>query len=421
MHALVVFGTCLALGEVSSTVAFADASLRGREVRGIWVTRWDYRTAAEVREIVANCARLGLNRVYFQVRGQADAFYASRLEPWSEELGGFDPGFDPLDVAIAEARRHRVELHAWVNVLAGWKGLSPPRSLDHVVHRHPEWFLEDRSGRRHLLHSHYTMLNPCLPEVRKHIIAVLSDITARYAVDGLHLDYVRFVFESLKDPSAVPHDAQTLALFRRFTGASPDREPRLWDAFRRLSIDALVGGIAAEARRLRPGLVVSAAVVKDFERGRGVFLQDALKWLERGWVDEIVPMSYEREAEVFAAGACQALADAGAGKVLPGIGVHLFSSSGQLAGQVLAARRLGARGYVLFAYADFFPTPSPASLPQRHRWRLREELRAALRRVNDPRTVGPTIGAHPAAPLGSAAPASTPAPCAPGRASGASR
>src|SRR5882672_4850343 len=117
-------------------------SAPAREVRAVWVTRWDYRTEEDVRSIIARSASLNLNRVVFQVRGQADAFYRSSLGPWGEELWGpsernGDPGFDPLETAIDEARRRGLELHAWANLLPGWKGPTPPRSEKHVVHLHP--------------------------------------------------------------------------------------------------------------------------------------------------------------------------------------------------------------------------------------------------------------------------------------------
>ena len=124
-----------------------DCAAAEKEIRAIWVTRWDYKTAADIRVIFSNCRSVGLNRVYFQVRGRSDAFYKSSLEPWAEELGGKDPGFDPLEVAVVEARKSSLELHAWVNVLAGWKGRKPPGNKTHLFHTHPDWFLKDRSGK----------------------------------------------------------------------------------------------------------------------------------------------------------------------------------------------------------------------------------------------------------------------------------
>src|SRR5262245_40426125 len=95
----------------------AAAPRLANPTRAIWVTRFDYRTADDVAQIMEHCQSAGLNTVMFQVRGNGTAFYRSRREPWAQELGGKDPGFDPLEVACREAHARHIQLHAWVNVM----------------------------------------------------------------------------------------------------------------------------------------------------------------------------------------------------------------------------------------------------------------------------------------------------------------
>src|ERR1051326_9060285 len=71
-----------------------------REFRGVWIATvenidWPSKrglsTAQQKREMIAildKCVELNLNAVIFQVLTQADALYASKLEPWSEYLTG---------------------------------------------------------------------------------------------------------------------------------------------------------------------------------------------------------------------------------------------------------------------------------------------------------------------------------------------
>ena len=51
-------------------------------IRAIWVTRWDYKSPADIARIMENCRQTGFNTVLFQVRGHGTACYRSRLEPW---------------------------------------------------------------------------------------------------------------------------------------------------------------------------------------------------------------------------------------------------------------------------------------------------------------------------------------------------
>jgi uncharacterized lipoprotein YddW (UPF0748 family) len=376
----VLFLACLL---PSRAAAEPPSEKSAREVRAIWITRWDYKTEADVRHAVEWCADLGLNRIFFQVRGRADAFYRSKLEPWGEELGGKDPGFDPLSVAIDEAHKRGVELDAWVNLLPAWKGSASPLDPHHVLYRHPEWFLTDNRGRRRLKsRADYTLLNPCLPEVRSYLAEVIEDIASRYPVHGIQLDYIRFLGRNKKAGEDFPYDPATLRLFKKHSGESPERSPVEWDRWRQMCVDTLLYRVSSAARRARPGCRVSVAAIQDYERARQDLFQDVVKWQGRGWIDEVYPMTYDRDESVFSLRAKTALTQGLAGKVVPGIGVHLLASAQDAASQIRRARALGAPGYCLFAFASFFPSPSHESKADADAKRLRLELRQTLLSLN---------------------------------------
>ena len=224
-------------------------------IYAVWVTRWDYSSPADVRRIIRECHALGLNQLLWQVRGQADALYRSGYEPWAEELGGQDPGFDPLRLACEQAHRLGMQLHAWVNVMPLWKGRRPPRNRNHPYYRHPEWRLVDRQGRLQPLSDHYIIVNPCLPEVRQYLVQVMADIIRRYPVDGLHLDYIRFVGQAGRTLD-YPYDRRTLSLYRQATGLAPDDDPERWAAWRRDQVTEIVRmlrSMCASRPQPRPG------------------------------------------------------------------------------------------------------------------------------------------------------------------------
>lgn len=353
-----------------------------REIRAIWVTRWDYRSISDIQAIIRNCKSLGLNRIYFQVRGRSDAFYRSSLEPWAEELGGKDPGFDPLSIAIAQAKKSGVQLHAWANVLSGWKGRVPPKNTTHLYHAHPDWFLTDRDGKTWRLSSHYSMLNPCNSEVRNHLADVFEDLASRYEIDGIHLDYIRFVFPAPGKPDQVPYDNKTLRIFRRETTGFPSRYPDLWNDFRRRGINTVVHDISRRVRKVRPDCNISAAVIRDLPRGRKVFFQDSPTWLQQGWIDEVLPMNYESSHSRFETLTRQDGSLAGKENLIPGIGAHILESGKDLRRQIEITRTLKAPGYSLFAYTNFYPTRSHASGRGKAAERRRQELRRELIKLN---------------------------------------
>jgi uncharacterized lipoprotein YddW (UPF0748 family) len=404
LRLIVLFALVVQVPAVRGEPIEALSRPAAREVRSIWITRWDYKTAADVERAIRWSAGLGLNRVFFQVRGRADAFYRSSLEPWGEEIGGKDPGFDPLETAIAAARAVGIELHAWVNVMPGWKGAANPRDPTHVLYQHPEWFLVDRSGRRLLKNpADYTILNPCYPEVRAHITRVIEDIAARYAIDGIQLDYIRFVGLKPDGENDAPYDPRSLALFRKHSGTTPFDDPEAWGRWRGLAVDTLVFRIAEAVRRVRPGARLSVAAIQDYDRARKGLFQDVVKWQARGWIGEIYPMTYAEEESVFSYHAARAIARSPAGTVFPGIGVHLHHAASETAAQIAVTRSLGARGYALFAFAQLFPSPSHESRSDPASKRLRAALRAQVLALNTVKPAVETAGRAPAPGPGRAA------------------
>ena len=89
------------------------------EVRGLWVVRSTMTSAREVRDMVETAHTAGFNTILVQIRGRADAFYDSRLEPRAESVTD-GPDFDPLGDAIRRAHAHGIAVHAWVNTHLVW-------------------------------------------------------------------------------------------------------------------------------------------------------------------------------------------------------------------------------------------------------------------------------------------------------------
>lgn len=278
-------------------------------VRAVWVTRSDYKTAEDVQRIMKNCDQAGFNTVLFQVRGNGTVFYPSDIEPWAEQFGFKDPGYDPLQLAIDEAHKRDMQLHAWVNVMPAWRGPNPPANPKQLYLTHPEWFWYDAEGvRQPLLHrvgdqtrGWYASVNPCLPEVREYLVDVFREIVANYDVDGLHMDYIRFPNEPVvrgeKMPD-YPFDERTLALYKAETGLAPGDNPESWNKWRSGCVTKLVSDVHAMVRKTRGSAVLSAAVGSVPERALTHY-QDSQRWIEDGVIDTVFLMNYTSDPAKF--------------------------------------------------------------------------------------------------------------------------
>jgi uncharacterized lipoprotein YddW (UPF0748 family) len=98
-----------------------------REFRGTWVHtvgqgKYAKMSMVEMKKYFTNLLdgfqKAGINTVLFQVRPEADAWYASSLEPWSRYITGTqgkNPGWDPLAFMVEECHKRNIDIHAWLN------------------------------------------------------------------------------------------------------------------------------------------------------------------------------------------------------------------------------------------------------------------------------------------------------------------
>ena len=317
-------------------------------IRGIWVTRWEYRTTEDVTSLMSRAAGYGMTDVFFQVRGRGDAFYRSNLEPWGEELAGRlgrDPGWDPLEVAIREAHSRGLRLHAWINTFPIWSGttLPPATQPEHVYLKHPEWIMSNRVGSTQRLGNRfgYVSASPANPEVQDHIQAVVMDIVGNYEVDGIHYDYIRLPDHDYS------YDAVSRGRFLRESLSLSYME------FQADEITGMLERIAGSARARRPGLIMTAAIVNRYNRAVGIFAQDPVAWIEGGALDYVIPMMYTPSPAEFVDmmnGYREVLP---AGRMAAGINLgEMPDDPHAVAGQVHQSLLAGIRGHVLFSLAN---------------------------------------------------------------------
>ncbi len=314
------------------------------ETRAVWVKRHDYRSEKDIRTIVANAAGLGFNVILFQVRGRADAYYRSELEPWGRYLGGKDPGFDPLEVACAEAKARGVALHAWVNVLTAWSGRTPPRDPAHPCVKHPEWILKDARGEPQAWNDSYVFFDARVPAVRGHVTKVMRDIVTRYPVAGLHLDYVRY------------------------PKGSWGREMEL-----RAAVTATVRTIGDGVAEARPGAKLTAAIFPT-AASRVLVRQEAELWVKEGLIEAVYPMLYNTNDAEHRKEMEEGYARFG-DACLPGIGMYLHRTAAQTARQVGMCRG----GFALYGYSSLYATKAVPGEYETER--LRGDRRAVLKRL----------------------------------------
>jgi uncharacterized lipoprotein YddW (UPF0748 family) len=358
---------------------------RAGEVRALWVVRTTLTSAQSIHAMIREAEAAGFNTLMVQVRGRGDAFYQSTREPRAESLAGEAPDFDPLALVLEEAHARGMSVHAWVNTFLVWGSGALPLDRGHLVRARPDLLavpraltrsLKDvppqdpryvnallRNARANARTVEGLYASPSHPEVQEWVLGVWKELVERYPVDGMHFDYVRYpagdydysvatlgafrarAMQSLPAERVAALDQAALGEPLAWTRSLPEQ----WDAFRRDAVTSVVRRVAGEVRALRPGLIVSAAVVPDPAEAARLRFQDWPTWMSEGLLDVVAPMAYTTDNRIFRQQLRAAVEAAGSSRVWAGIGAWQNTFEETLA-KIGIAREVGASGLSLFSY-----------------------------------------------------------------------
>ena len=235
--------------------------------------------------------KAGINAIIFQVRPEADALYASRLEPWSRFLTGVqgkapEPYWDPMQFMIDECHKRGMEFHAWINPYRTKTTLKSELAPNHVYNIHPEWFVT---------YGDQLYFDPALPESRRHICMVVSDIVSRYDVDAIHMDHYFYPYP-IKGKD-FPDDAS----FARFGGGFSNKGD-----WRRSNVNVLIKKLHETIREIKPWVKFGVSPFGIYRnessdplgsKTKGLqnyddLYADVLLWAREGWIDYNIPQIY---------------------------------------------------------------------------------------------------------------------------------
>ncbi|HTA29613.1 MAG TPA: family 10 glycosylhydrolase [Candidatus Cybelea sp.] len=287
-----------------------------REFRGLWVATvenidWpsqrgldSFRQKQEMLATLDRAAALRFNVVVLQVRGNCDAFYDSKIEPWSEYLTGRmgqapSPFYDPLQFAVAEAHKRGLELHAWFNPYrARLRDPKTPVATNHVTVQHPE--LVRAYGK-------FLWLDPSEQGTRDYSLSVIMDVVRRYDIDGVHFDDYFYPYPEKANGQDINFPDEVS--WRRYREQGGKMAQADW---RRENVDRFVQTVYQAIKKEKPWVKFGIspfgiwrpthpAQITGFDAYDRLYA-DSRKWLTEGWLDYCAPQLYwpvEQKAQSF--------------------------------------------------------------------------------------------------------------------------
>jgi len=381
----------------------ASAGAAPDEVRGLWVQHTSLVSPDAIASMVDAARDGGFNTVFVQVRARGEAFYNSAIDPRASDLDAAPANFDPLATAVELAHRAGLRVHAWINVNFVASATTLPRSRSHVVFRHPEWLMvpnalagplanvDPRSPEYVADLARWTRplstqieglyLSPVSEDAQRYTTSVVSEIASKYAIDGIHLDYLRYpsdAFDYSRTTLAAfraQHAPQVPAAERQRLDARAAADPAIWTSylperwttFRRDRLTTLATRLAQAARAARPQVLVTAAVGKNADESLAFRFQDWRSWSAAKTFDALCPMLYTVDGQEFSDLLVRAKAAARETPIWAGIGAFQLPVA-TTADRLRAARRAGSAGFVVFSYDNLL---GPAGRPSTYLTALR--------------------------------------------------
>ena len=273
IYTLFIYGALLAVSQ---------PTIVKTEMRAVWLTviggiDWPrieasntanmQRQQQELCKILDQLKAANVNCVLMHTRVRASVIYPSQIEPWYEFLAGKSgrsPGYDPLQFCIDECHMRGMQCHAWVvTIPVGKWNSAATKQLRQKMPQNIKKIGDEG------------FMNPERPETADYIAKICREITERYDVDGIHLDYIRYP-ENWK--------------------LTVSREQG------RKNITHIVKTIHDAVKSVKPWVMFSCSPIGKFDdlprynsRGWNAYTkvcQDAQGWLRDGLMDALFPMMY---------------------------------------------------------------------------------------------------------------------------------
>ena len=347
-----------------------DRKVASSEIRAIWLDRGTIVKARSERDLVKLFDRLataGINTVFFETVNSGYTVHPSRIAPQQNPL---IRGWDPLKVAVELAHERNMELHAWVWTFAAVNQRHnkivnlPEDHLGPVLSRYPDWAITDKKGNKFHYTSGKAFLDPANPGVQRYLTLLLEEIATEYDVDGIHLDYIRYPFQSPTAEHTYGYGLASRQEFKKFAGVDPIELNvgghlwNQWTGFRMRQIDNFVASVSQRLKSQRPDLVLSTAVFPMPRQDRiNKIQQHWEEWVREEWIDMLVPMTYAMDTEQLRTLTRPLLEDFEDGNALLLPGIRLLNVPDVVAvDQMQLLRGMSAEGYALFAAENFRPS-----------------------------------------------------------------
>lgn len=243
----------------------------------------------EMRNLIAWLNDLNVNLILPCVYFAGETIYPSEVVEQATWYRLSFPNDDPLQIIIDEARKYGMEVHPWIMVYGLQGNIEPFLDRVYMIDKNAKGQFNDTS------HVDY-FLSPAHPETVEYLVSLILEL-AKYDIDGVHLDNIRY-----KDGFGYGDFA--VDLYQRLFGLDPREftsSSARYNHFREFKaqfVASFVERVRRELFAIDPHLFVSAATAPR-TWGKNSLGQDWHNWIDNRSLHFVLPMSYTPDPKEY--------------------------------------------------------------------------------------------------------------------------
>lgn len=361
--------------EAANSALETSLPFKKNELKGVWIRP----TETSSESIINTLNRIqaaGIDNIFLETY-----FHGKTIFP-SKTMGKYHylvqnekfAGFDPLKVWVEEAHKRNIKVNIWFETF--YVGNQPPKSNSKsILAVNPSWGNvtkrdalaatenETSSTPSSSLSEHGGyFLDPANPDVQEFLEDLIKEIVHCYHPDGINLDYIRYPqsiaakftgydFSNWGYTDYARNDFKKHYCIDPIDIAQSDSAWAIWDKYRQ---DRITQFVLRVSRITKPkNILLTAVIFPDRQKALETKQQDWRSWSALGYIDGFTPLlltcdpktaSIMMQDVVKNKNKCTAL--------YSGLFITFMNGSNEdLIRQIQEARKLDAKGVIVFDYA----------------------------------------------------------------------
>ena len=334
------------------------------ELRGTWI-RPDKKSISEIQETLDKIKNAGIDNIFLETYYHGMTIFPSET---MKEYGFIEQNpiysdFDALAVWIKEAHKRNIRVHAWFeSFYVGNK--FPKNNPKSILALKPEWMNRTKQKAEFIgyvshpqEHNGY-FLDPANPEVIQFLLKLIDEISIRYRVDGINIDYIRYPNISKENyNNQWGYTKFAREEFYQIYEVDPleiDARSSKWDEWCEYRRNKITNYIQSVSEQLKyRDIMLSAVIFPDYRVSVHTKFQDWDYWLEKRYVNAITPLILTSDEELAKSMLEEIKKKAyRSALVFPGLFAGFIESDPEdLLRQIHIVRKLKMDGVILFDWA----------------------------------------------------------------------